>query len=301
MNRTKKRNRLLVMQKLETRKVLATIAFLPTSQVVELVDDHLPEENRVTINGHKDKLILKDQAGIDIKPGSGDYITQISPTEVHVIGQGVQKIHLDLGGCDDRVVAGGSRVGTLMYLGLGNDNVVSGSKADDVIYGGPGHDDIMGYGGDDVLIGGFGDDTLRGFSGHNTLIGGPGNDDLAGSNGDDILEGGDGHDKLNGRGGSDTLAGGFGNDLLRGGAGPDQMVGGAGNDLFFASFTGRDVDSSIDGGAGTDVLYTSNLNRVPNHLKINVEHSAPTFLDHWYATEGTKFRHRDWHQWTGLF
>ena len=301
MPKKKNRHRRLAMQPLETRKVFATVAFSPTAQVVSLVDDHLPEQNRVTINGHEDKIILKDQAGIDIKRGSSDYITRISATEVHVIGQGVRKIRLNLGGLDDRVVAGGSRVGTVMHLGLGDDHVVSGSKANDVIYGGPGNDKLMGYGGDDVLVGGLGDDILRGFSGDNTLIGGPGNDDLAGSNGDDVLEGGFGNDKLNGRGGSDSLNGGPGHDVLRGGSGPDKMSGGTGNDLFFASLSGRDTDSSIDGGAGTDVLYTSNLSRVDNHLKINVEHSAPTFLDHWYATEGTRFRHRDWHQWTGLF
>jgi len=289
------------MQQLETRKVFATVAYLPASRIVELVEDSVPEVNRVTVNGNEDKIILKDEAGIDIQGGSRDYITRISPTEVHVIGQGVQKIRLDLGEKDDRVVAGGSQVGTVMKLGPGADKVVSGSKADDVIYGGPDNDYIMGYGGDDILIGEGGDDTLRGFSGNNTLIGGAGDDDLAGSNGDDVLKGGDGNDKLNGRGGSDLLNGDAGNDVLRGGAGPDKMEGGAGHDLFFASLGGRDVDSWINGGSGTDVLYTSDLSRVDSRLRMNVEHSAPSFVDYYFATEGKKFRHRDWHQWTELF
>ena len=290
----------MAVQKLETRKVFATVAYLPATRIVELVEDSVAEVNRVTVNGHEDKIILKDEAGIKVKPGSGDYITQISPTEVHVIGQGVQEIRLDLGDKDDRVVAGGSKVGTVMKLGAGDDTVVSGSKANDVIYGGPDNDYIMGYGGDDILMGEGGDDILRGFSGNNTLIGGLGNDDLAGSNGDDVLKGGDGNDKLNGRGGSDSLSGGAGNDVLRGGAGSDIMSGDSGHDLFFASLSGRDVDSSIDGGSGIDVLYTSDLSRV--HVPLgSIEHSAPTFLDHYFATEGKKFRHRDWHQWTELF
>lgn len=301
MSEKKSKNRRLAVQKLETRKVLATVSFLPVSQMVELVEDRLPEVNRVTINGHEDKIILKDEAGIKIKSGSGHHITRISATEVHVIGQGVQKIRLDLGAKGDRVVAGGSTVGTVMTLGAGDDKVVSGSKVNDVIYGGPGDDDIMGYGGDDVLMGEAGNDILRGFSGNNTLFGGPGDDDLAGGNGDDQIVGGLGNDKLHGRGGSDSLHGGAGHDVLRGGGGPDKMEGGAGHDVFFASLRGRDVDSWIDGGSGADVLYTSDLSRVDSRFKMNVEHSAPTFLDYYFATEGKRFRHRDWHQWTVLF
>ena len=300
MSRKKSRNRRLAVQKLETRKVFATVSFFPATQIVELVED-VAERNQVTVNGHAGKIILKDKAGIKISNDSRFFITRVSNTEVHVVGKQVQKIHLDLGLKNDRVVAGGSRVGTVMNLGQGNDYVVSGSKADDVIDGGVGNDYIRGYGGDDVLIGGDGDDILRGFSGNNTLIGGKGDDDLAGGNGDDRLEGGEGDDKLNGRGGNDSLDGGLGNDVLRGGAGSDKMDGGDGNDLFFASLNGRDVDSSIDGGAGTDVLYTSDLDRVDSRLKVDIEHSAASFIDHWHATEGTKFRHRDWHQWTSLF
>ncbi len=300
MTRKKSRNRRLAVQKLETRKVFATVSFVPGTGTIELVEDGA-EVNEVTVNGHKDKIILKDKAGINIDFGSRNIIKKISATEVHVVDRGVRRIRLDLGQKNDRVVAGGSSVGTVMLLGPGDDRVVSGSKVNDIIYGGAGHDYIMGYGGDDILMGEGGNDTLRGFSGNNTLIGGFGNDDLAGSNGNDVLEGGDGNDKLNGRGGNDLLSGGAGHDVLRGGAGSDTMLGGAGNDLFFASLSGRDVDSSIDGSSGTDVLYTSDLSRVDSRLKLNVEHSAPTFLDHYFATEGKKFRHRDWHQWTELF
>ena len=67
------------------------------------------------------------------------------------------------------------------------------------------------------------------------------------------------------------------------------MEGGAGHDVFFASLRGRDVDSWIDGGSGADVLYTSDLSRVDSRFKMNVEHSAPTFLDYYFATEGKRF------------
>lgn len=173
MSRTKSRDRRLAVQKLETRKVFATVSFFPATQIVELVED-VAERNQVTVNGHAGKIILKDKAGIKISNDSRFFITRVSNTEVHVVGKQVQKIKLDLGLKNDRVVAGGSRVGTVMNLGQGNDYVVSGSKADDLIDGGSGDDYIRGYGGDDVLIGGDGDDILRGFSGNNTLIGGKG-------------------------------------------------------------------------------------------------------------------------------
>ena len=76
------------------------------------------------------------------------------------------------------ILAGDSRVNTIMGMG-----------GDDKIYGGPG-------GGDDILHGGMGDDML---------FGGIGNDDIHGDAGDDMLNGGAGADDFYGGAGSDTI------------------------------------------------------------------------------------------------
>jgi Ca2+-binding RTX toxin-like protein len=51
------------------------------------------------------------------------------------------------------------------------------------INGGPGNDEIQGYGGTDRLVGGSGNDTLSGENGADTLIGGPGRDKADGGPG----------------------------------------------------------------------------------------------------------------------
>ncbi|MCA1705112.1 MAG: hypothetical protein LC808_18360, partial [Actinobacteria bacterium] len=86
--------------------------------------------------------------------------------------------------------------------GSGN-NVIRGTRGNDVICAGSGDDVVYGRGGNDTIIGGSGNDVLRGQGGHDTIIGGSGND------------------VLRGQGGHDTIRGGGGNDALRGGAGDD--------------------------------------------------------------------------------
>ncbi|NBQ89369.1 MAG: large repetitive protein, partial [Betaproteobacteria bacterium] len=76
--------------------------------------------------------------------------------------------------------------------------------------------------------------------------------------------------RLYGLGGNDTLKGGLGDDLLRGGAGVDSLQAGAGEDLLIYDAN----DSTVDGGAGTDVLRleTSAVNLSGNTHKVtNIE------------------------------
>ncbi len=133
----------------------------------------------------------------------------------------------------------GSRLGTPLHGGSGND-ALNGGSGNDVLYGGEGDDKLYGNAGHDVLDGGAGTDSLDG---------GAGNDFLYGGEGDDRLYGSDGHDVLDGGAGTDYLEGGAGNDFLYGGEGDDRLYGNAGNDV-------------LDGGAGTDYLEGGSGNDV---------------------------------------
>ena len=86
-------------------------------------------------------------------------------------------------------------------------------------------------GGNDILSGGKGYDQIFGGAGNDTLKGGVGDDVLRGGEGNDKLFGGAGDDVLNGGAGNDTLKGGAGDDVLRGGEGNDKLFGGAGDDV----------------------------------------------------------------------
>jgi serralysin len=83
---------------------------------------------------------------------------------------------------------------------------------------------LMGTRGNDMLMGNAGDDTLMGLGGRDTLMGGWGTDQLMGGGGRDRLAGDEGNDQLIGGGGRDRLVGGAGNDLLTGGGARDLFV-----------------------------------------------------------------------------
>jgi len=92
-----------------------------------------------------------------------------------------------------------------------------------------------------TLTGGISDNTLDassftiasvylyGGNGHDSILGGSQNDYLNGQNGSDRLIGNAGNDKLYGGAGDDTLIGGAGNDALYGQAGTDIFVLASGN------------------------------------------------------------------------
>jgi Ca2+-binding RTX toxin-like protein len=63
--------------------------------------------------------------------------------------------------------------------GRGGDDVVSGTKDGDRLFGGAGNDTLIGLGGNDTLQGGSGNDLLNGGAGNDTLVGGEGHDTTA--------------------------------------------------------------------------------------------------------------------------
>jgi Ca2+-binding RTX toxin-like protein len=99
------------------------------------------------------------------------------------------------------------------------------------------------------LVGGDGNDYLEnktgipsrifGGNGHDSLVGGVHNDMIEGQAGDDTLWGNPGDDLLEGGDGRDTLYGGNGDDLLNTGfdfVGGETALGGAGFDKFRFNF-----------------------------------------------------------------
>lgn len=99
---------------------------------------------------------------------------------------------------------------------LAGDDVVTGSTANDLVYGNEGEDIISGGLGNDSLFGGKGKDFLTGEEGNDSLSGGQDADFLIGGAGNDILLGGRGNDLLISGSGNDTLVGGLGHDILGG-------------------------------------------------------------------------------------
>lgn len=249
------------VQSLDERVVFASVSFDEGTGAVMLEEEHAGEVNLITVNGPADNLSIEDLAGIQIAPGHERFFNELSPNKVQ-LSEVAHLVILDTGNCDDVVGAGGTSVPTKMYLGRGNDHVISGSKVRDLIFGEMGDDIIRSSSGDDILYGGGGDDEIWGAGGDDFIEGDDGDDLLRGGNGMDTIGGGSGNDMINGDDGDDVLNGGEGHDSLTGGSGRDFMDGGTGNDLFFAEVCGLQPDYEIDGG-GTgndqDILMFSSL------------------------------------------
>ncbi|MEO0989512.1 MAG: M10 family metallopeptidase C-terminal domain-containing protein [Pseudomonadota bacterium] len=104
---------------------------------------------------------------------------------------------------------------------LSQDDRITASDGNDIVFGWNGDDMIRGNNGSDILYGGNGDDRIIGGNGADTSFGGSGKDTLNGNGGSDTLWGQAGSDKLNGGNSTDVLIGGEGADVQRGGGGSD--------------------------------------------------------------------------------
>ncbi|MEF8708823.1 MAG: M10 family metallopeptidase C-terminal domain-containing protein [Candidatus Accumulibacter propinquus] len=154
-------------------------------------------------------------------------------------------------------------------LGGGDADLLGGNQGDDRLYGGSGNDSLDGGQGNDVLFAASSQDfvndpisdavgsanQLTGGDGNDYLVGDQGNDALYGGGDNDTLYGVNGNDLLFGEGNNDILDGGEGNDTLDGGSGIDNVAGGNGEDRIVYD----SADTSIDGGAGNDVLVLTSL------------------------------------------
>lgn len=148
---------------------------------------------------------------------------------------------------DANIDASGATEG-LALRGDAQENVITGSAYDDVIYAGATAaneaDTISGGAGDDIIGGKGGADVLAGEAGEDTIFGGAGNDSITGGADDDVIWAG---------ADVDTVDGGTGNDILGGGAGADAILGGEGDDIIYAG-AGEDNDY-LRGDAGADTIY----------------------------------------------
>lgn len=118
-----------------------------------------------------------------------------------------------------------------LIQGLGGDDVICGGIGADTIYGGAGFDIIFGAQGNDYLYAANGgDDHERQDTRGSRMFGGTGHDTLIGSNRWDRMQGGQGQDALFGNEGRDWLRAGSGNDVIDGGPGKDDIHGGSGRD-----------------------------------------------------------------------
>jgi len=122
---------------------------------------------------------------------------------------------------------------------------VFGTNADDVLNGTKFNDVVFGFGGDDRIDAKGGNDIVFASAGDDFVDGGAGNDTLLGERGNDALLGGDGNDDING---------GDGNDFIVGGAGTDELDGGKGNDKFVIRVgTGIDKIEKLEAGDRVDL------------------------------------------------
>jgi Ca2+-binding RTX toxin-like protein len=80
-----------------------------------------------------------------------------------------------------------------------------------------------------IVVGGM---KIDGTSGNDLILGGPGHNEIHGGDGNDCILSGGGSDKLSGDAGNDVLIGGSGNDQFDGGDGSDVCYGWGGNDKF---------------------------------------------------------------------
>ncbi len=99
---------------------------------------------------------------------------------------------------DDSILLYSDISSQLATIGTDADEVITGSKFSESIYGGLGYDTITTNAGNDTVYGGEGKDYISGSNYSEKLFGGTGNDTLMGYSGNDRLSGDKGNDSLNG-------------------------------------------------------------------------------------------------------
>jgi Ca2+-binding RTX toxin-like protein len=146
--------------------------------------------------------------------------------------------------------------------GDGADVIRGRPGGSDKVRGAAGYDRIYTFFGDDVIFGGPGPDEVLAEGqgkGNDVLYGGAGNDYLAEREGDDRLNGGTGADVMRGLAGTDVLQGGRGDDSLAPGKGRDVLRGGRDEDSADYWESGHPIRASLVDdkalGEGLDTLH----------------------------------------------
>lgn len=132
------------------------------------------------------------------------------------------------------------------------DDVITGNRFKNNLFGADGDDKIFGLEGDDFLTGDEGADIVKGGDGNDRVYGNDGRDKLFGGAGTDYVDGGDGKDVLKGDAGADILDDGLGADKSYGGSGDDFFIYAGGLDKWFGG-SGRDTANFSRFGAAVSV------------------------------------------------
>jgi Ca2+-binding RTX toxin-like protein len=244
MNQTSQARRLLALELLEQRTLLASGIYAALNAGV------------LTITGTDgpDTIVLRQTpAGVTFDVGK-EHRVYVGVTRIDINGRGGDdKIYVDTTGI------AGTRIRPVdakIDGADGNDTIVTGAGSD-TVRGGAGADTISTNGGNDSIDGGDGADRLYGGDGNDTLLGGNGDDLVSGGDGNDFVDGGADNDWVYGGTGNDSVFGGTGDDYCDGLAGDDEVhggpgghwvIGGAGSDKLF----GDDGNDRLDGGPGID-------------------------------------------------
>jgi len=229
-------------------------------------------------------LYLDASADLSDAIFSGYYVTGSAGNDTMIGGAGDDTLR-SWGG-NDSMVGGDGNDFLYGYTMEDFNSTLDGGSGDDFLYGGAFQDFLMGGAGNDYLQA----DSVnrRDFFGQgDTLDGGAGNDSILGSSANDLVIGGAGADTLDGWNGVDTadysasdaavnidlrragaqsggdaqgdvltgienVIGSDHNDTIIGNNGANYLYGLAGDDTITAG-----VGDTVDGGAGRDVLYSS--------------------------------------------
>ncbi|NJK74267.1 MAG: calcium-binding protein [Oscillatoriales cyanobacterium RU_3_3] len=175
---------------------------------------------------------------------------------------------------------------------IGGDDSVTGSTANDLVFGNEGEDIISGGFGNDSLFGGKAKDAVLGGEGNDSINGGQDADVLTGDFGNDILLGGKGNDFLVSGSGNDTLVGGLGRDFLAGLGDTNSLkIGGSNLYVLQAEPGVRDVNNAdiivnfrpafdkiglADGLTVNDIVL-ENLTNVPLTIQLEFPQAAASF------------------------
>jgi hypothetical protein len=131
-------------------------------------------------------------------------------------------------------------------------DVISGTPADQFLYGTNGNDLIYAFGASYWINGFGGNDCIDAGDGNNLIFDGNGNDGVAAGNGSDTVILGNGNDKVSLGNGSDGVETGDGNDTVTVGNGSQgEIIVGNGNDTVTV---GTGSDNQVELGSGTDAV-----------------------------------------------
>jgi hypothetical protein len=168
-------------------------------EFLELHADNRLEVREGTVLGHEGETSIQYPGEVLRLFGHGGsdtmYILSDRPGLI-VYGDGMQEqtgdgrdfIYLDFDGVHSGEVLEDTSNGAIVFAG-GGDDLVDGSRRDDWLLGGSGHDEVRGYYGQDRLFGGLGNDLLDGMQDDNTVQGDAGDDRLFSENSLDYLYG----------------------------------------------------------------------------------------------------------------